>query len=96
MQDNQNQGNNRRGKRKSLACEGIFLVINQIINIILTLINIGFGNIYCIIIEILNAFSGIIFYFKRYRETTLLVSNIVYLVVTCIIFSCYNHDKIFP
>ena len=78
-----------------MRCEGIFMLLNQFINIVLLLVNIEFGNIYCMILEIWNPISGMIFYFKRVRETVVLGSNIIYIVVTATIFLCYHHQKLF-
>ena len=93
--NNINQVDNNRAIRKSFGFLGVFIIINGFINIALTLINLGFGNIYCIILEILNATLGVIIYFKGARETSILISNIIFIVVTCIILLAYHHEKIF-
>ena len=79
------QNQERRIKKKSLKCEVCFITINQILNIILFFVNIGLGNIYIIIFAILNSFCGLIFGIK-YGETFFWIYNIIYIIVTCIIF----------
>ena len=86
--------NNNRIKTKSFGFQGIFLVLNQILNIILTLLNLGYGNLFCLILELLNSISGIILYLSGVRETTLLISSISFIAITSLIFLYYHHEII--
>lgn len=94
MHQNQSNNTNNNRKIKSLRFEGCFMILNQILNILLILLNISFGNIYLLIFAIINSISGLIFYFKYEIETTILISNIVYIILTLLIFICYYYDKI--
>ncbi len=84
--------NNNRIKKKSLAFEGLFIVINQILNIILFFINIGFGNDIIIILTLLNSLCGLIFGIK-YGETFLWIYNIFYIIITMFIYLYYFLNK---
>ncbi len=94
MHLNQNDNNNDNRIIKSLRYEGCFIILNQILNILLILLNISFGNIYLLIFAIINSISGLILYFRYEIETTILICNIVYIVLTLIIFIFYYYDKI--
>ena len=84
------QNQERKRQIKSMNCEVCFIIINQILNIILFFVNIGLGgNIYFIIFAILNSFCGLIFGIK-YGETFFAIYNIIYIIVTCIIFILYH------
>ena len=75
-------------KKEGFMPYGLIILV-QICNIILFFINIGFGNNYVIILTILISFCGLIVSAK-YGEMTFLIFNIIYIIVTIIIF-IYNN-----
>ena len=77
-----------RLKKEGLMPYGL-IILTQICNIIFFFVNIGFGNNYIIIITILISLTGLIVSIK-YKEMTFLIFNIIYIIVTIIIFICYN------
>ena len=75
---------NGKYKKEGLIPYGLIIIV-QICNIVLFFINIGFGNNYVIILTILISLCGLIVSAK-YREMTYLIFNLIYIIVTIIIY----------